>query len=131
QLLPAVAQAASRLPVRALEAEERDHLGGGVGEARIGRADEPRPQAATGLLAGGDQVVAHRELRKHLHALERACETEPTQFARAQTGDRPPVEPHIAGRGCELPEDTVEQSRLTAAARANDAENLAALERER
>src|SRR5262249_6931690 len=90
-------QAAGRLAGKAIEAEERGHLRRGVGEAGVGRADEPRPQAAAVLLAGGDQVVAHRELRKQLRALERARETEPAHFARAQTSDRPAVETHLAG----------------------------------
>src|SRR5262249_44344892 len=97
----------------------------------VGRADEPRPQAAAVLLAGGDEVVPHGELRKHLHALERAREAEPAHFARGKAGDWAAVEAHLAGRGRELTENAIEQGRLAAPARPDDAEDFARLERER
>src|SRR5207302_9078982 len=55
----------------------------------------------------------------------------PIQVARAHPGHRLPVEMHAAGARLQLSEDAVEERRLAAAVRADDAEDLAFLDSER
>src|ERR1043165_6475643 len=63
QLLLAVAQAARLLVGEALEAEEAEHPLRRRREAGVGPADEARQHAALVLLAGEDEIRAHREMR--------------------------------------------------------------------
>jgi hypothetical protein len=64
------------------------------------------------LLPGEDQVLAHRELRKHLQQLESTADAEAVEVARPLAGERAPVDAHFAGRGRQLSEDAVEERRL-------------------
>src|SRR5262249_32347410 len=84
-----------------------------------------RQHGAAMLLPGEDQVLAHGELGEDLQQLERAAHAEAVEIARAHAGDGVAVEVHVAGARRELAEDAVEQGRLAAAVRTDDAEDLA------
>src|SRR5690349_21818830 len=83
------------------------------------------------LLAGEDQVLAHRELGENLQELEGAAHPEPVEVARPHAGDGAAVDVYVAGSRRELAENAVEQGRLAAAVRADDAEDLAGAHLER
>src|SRR5215475_4687529 len=113
------------------EPEETEHLLGARREAGVARTEQARQHGAFMLLAGEDQVLTHAQLRKDLQQLERPAHAEPVEIARPHAGDRAAVEPHVAGGGPQLAEDAVEQGRLAAAIRADDAEDLALAQGER
>jgi hypothetical protein len=79
------------------------------------------------LLPGKDEVLPHRQFRKHLQKLEGAADAEPIQLGRPQSGDDPAVDLHLAIGRRKLAEDAVEQRGLAAAVRADQAEDLALL----
>ena len=81
--------------------------------------------------AGENQVLAHGQLGEDLQQLERAADAEPVEVARPHAGDGAAVELHLAGTRPELAEDAVEQRRLAAAVRPDDAEDLALVDVER
>src|SRR5205085_1427413 len=82
-------------------------------------------------LRGEDQVLAHSQLGKDLQQLEGAADSQPVEVARPHAGDGASVEPHLAGARAELAEDAIEQRRLAAAVRPDDAEDLAFVDVER
>src|SRR5204863_9117250 len=83
-----------------------------------------RPHRAAVLLAGEDQVLAHRELREDLQELEGAADAEAVQVAGPHAGDRAAIDAHIPRGGRELPEDAVEERRLARAIRSDEAQDL-------
>ena len=113
-----------------LEPEKAEHPLRRRGKPGIGPAGEAREHGALVLLAGQDQVLAHGQLRKDLQQLEGAAHAKPIEIARTHAGHRPAVEMHLARRRLQLSEDAVEQRRLAAAVRTDDAENLAFLDLE-
>src|SRR6185503_3956572 len=130
-LLLAVAQRAGLFPGERAEAEELDHALRRDADARVAPPDQARPHRALVLLPGEDQVLAHRELRKHLQQLEGAAHPQAVELAGPQAGDLAAVDAHLPGRGRELPEDAVEQRRLARAVRPDQAEDLALAHLER
>src|SRR5262249_43614055 len=125
QLLLAVGEAARRQVRDMLQPEELDHLVGVLPEPGIRRGEEPRAQRAFELLRGDDQVVAHRQLAKHLQRLERAAHAAARELERRHAGDVLAAELHVAGGRADLPEDRVEERGLAAAVRADHADDLA------
>src|SRR6185503_5312620 len=87
--------------------------------------DQARPHRRLVLLAGEDQVLAHRKLREHLQQLEGAADAEAVELAGPLAVDGAPVDAHLAGRRRELPEDAVEQRRLARAVGPDQAEDFA------
>src|SRR6476646_5953951 len=79
------------------------------------------------FLPGEDQVFPHRQFRKHLQQLEGPANAEPIQLRRPQTRDPSAVDLHFAGARGQLAQDAVEQGRLAAAIRSDQAEDLALL----
>ena len=96
QLLLPVAQGARLLAGKMRKAEEFDHLLGGLAQPGIGAADQARIHRALVLLAGEDEVVAHRKLRKHLQQLKGAADAEPIEIAGAHAGRPLAVDAHLA-----------------------------------
>src|SRR5437868_15349061 len=80
------------------------------------------------LLAGEDQIFPHRQFREHLKQLERAANAEPVQIRRPEAGDDLAVDLDLAAVRPELAEDAVEQGRLAATVRADQAEDFALLD---
>src|SRR6266702_5274691 len=108
-----------------IELEEADHLVGGLRQSGIGAADQARGHVAPMLLACEDQVLAHREFWKHLQQLEGSADSELVELGGAQAGHDLAVELDLAAGRRELAEDAVEQRRLAATVRPDQAEDLA------
>src|SRR6185436_3262392 len=131
QLLLAVAQPARLLVGEMPEPEEAEHALGRGRKAGVRPADEAREHAALMLLPGEDQVRAYGQVRKDLQQLEGAADAEAVEVAGPHAGHRAAVEAHVARARLQLAEDAVEQRRLAAAVRADDAEDLLLLDVER
>ncbi len=106
------------------QAEELDHLVGGLAEAGIGRAEQTRKHRALMLLAGEDQVVANRELRKHLQQLKGAADAQAVDIAGTHAGGDPAVNPDLAVVRPQLAEHAIEQRGFSRAVRPDDAEDF-------
>ena len=107
QLLLAVAQAAGRLRSARWTSLKKPIIRSAASvKPGIGRAEQPRQHAALMLLAGEDQIVAHRQFRKHLQQLKGAADAQAVEIAGAQAGDdacrrpAPRRRSASAGRGC-------------------------------
>ena len=118
KLLLAVGKRAGHLVAQMREAEELDQFVGFRTQPGIRRTQQAAEHAALMFLAGDDDVVEHRHLRKDRKLLERAADTELVQVARAPARNRPPLHLDPAGGGRKLAEDAVEQRRLAGAVRA-------------
>ena len=79
------------------------------------------------FLAGENEIVAHRELRKHLQQLKSAADAEPVDIAGSHAGRLLAVDPHLALVRRQLAEHAVEQCRFARAVRPDDAEDFAFL----
>ena len=114
QLLLAVRQATGRLAGEMIEFEEPDHLVGCFGQPGVGGTEQPRYHVAPMLLAGEDEVFAHRQLWKHLKQLKGAADPEAIELGRTEPGDDFAVDLDLSGARHELAENTIEQRRLSA-----------------
>ncbi len=127
QLLLAIGQRAGFGIAIGGKVEELDQLLGLLGQARVGRAEQPAQHRALMLLSCKDDVVDHRHLGKDRKLLERAPDAHQRQVGRAHAIGRLAVDPAMPLRRAQLPEDAVEQRRLARAVGTDQAQNLALL----
>ncbi len=83
------------------------------------------------FLSGEDEIVAHRELRKHLQQLKRPAHAKTVDIAGAHARSHPAVDPHLALVRHQLAEHAVKQCRFSRTVRADDAEDFAFVHIER
>src|ERR1700719_4594695 len=101
-----------------------DHARGGIAKPGVGAADQPRKHRTLMFLAGEDEVVAHRELRKDLEQLKSPAHAEAVEVAGPHPVGWPAVNTDLAGSWAQLTEYAVEQCGLARTVRSDDAENL-------
>ena len=105
-------------------------LGGASATVELGHA----PDAELALqreVRGDEDVVEHGELGEHLGVLERLDETSGRDLVGAEAAHVLALPQHRAGARRSQPRDHVEERRLAGTVRADDADDLAALDRER
>src|SRR5215471_20761165 len=125
ELLLTVAQIAGRLASQVRQVEECDHSVDRLTKPGVGAAQQTRPHRALMLLTSEDEVVAHRQLWKHLQQLKRAADAEAIEIARTHPCRPPAVDADLAATRQQLAEYAIEQSRFAGAVGSDDTQDLA------
>ena len=94
-----------------------------------------RPGLGLGAMRGAQEgadhdVLQHRHAFKGLRHLERAGKPEPRALLRREVGDVVPLEQHAARGGLEIAGQAIEEGGFAGAVRADQAENIALLQRD-
>src|SRR5262249_32140031 len=125
QLLLAVAQRASQLVSAMRQLKKRDHPIGRLAEPSVSGTDQARQHRSLMFLAGKNEVVADRELRKHLQQLKSPTHAEAIEIAGTHPGRAPAIDADVAVIWPQLAKHTIEQRRLSRTIRPDDPQDLA------
>jgi hypothetical protein len=125
QLLLSINQPACLLSSEMLETEESNQAVRIRRQVDTSFAEQTRHHRSFVFLTRQDKIVPHRELGKDLKQLESSAYTPARHLRWPHSGDFLAIERHSPLGWPKLAENAIEQCRLAAAARPDDAEKLA------